>query len=49
MDHLRNLAQELIRPEVLLGLGLFIAGAFVLYHAWKDRQTPWPLGAFMPF
>lgn len=49
MDHLRKLGGELVRPEVLLGLALFVAGSFVLYHAWKDSQTPWPFGVFMPF
>ena len=53
MNHLlrwgQNMGSELCRPQVLLGLALFAGGAFVLWHAWKDSQTPWPLGAFMPF
>lgn len=43
------MAQELSRPQVLLGLALFLAASLVLWHAWKDRNTPWPIGAFMPF
>jgi hypothetical protein len=49
VKNLRTLGAELQRPQVLLGLGLFVAASLVLYHAWKGRDTPWPLGAFMPF
>lgn len=47
--YLQDLGGEISRPQVLLGLVLFAAGAAVLWHAWRHRSTPWPLGAFMPF
>lgn len=49
--YLQNWLDELRRPEVLIGLLLFTAGALVLWHAWQQEEhsAPWPLGAVMPF
>lgn len=47
--YFQDLYGEVTRPQVLLGLLLFTVGAVVLWHAWRDRNTPFPIGTFMPF
>jgi hypothetical protein len=48
-DYFQDLGRELSRPQVLVGLALFAVAVGLLWHAWKDRNTPVPFGLFMPF
>jgi hypothetical protein len=39
------------KKEIMFGLIFFAIGSFLLWDAWAHRgkNTPWPLGAVMPF
>lgn len=39
------------KAEIMLGLGLFLFGALLLYDAFdaRGKKVPWPGGAIMPW